>query len=295
LKKILALLFFYVILYRKKKGEISTLSNEYLNFKEISEKVKFIDLFNHLNLSYLQKNDELKTKDGIVVNIKKNLYFNTKDKQQKGSVINFLAAFKGIDLRSAAKELKDIFLSSEQEVKKQIPELELHYNDYLKQYSISPELAQEYEVGLVKQRSIMSGKIAFKIRDVNANPIGYVGFNTKDGSWFFPKGFRRILYNIHRVKESKEVILVINAFGALKIIEYGYTSVVALLGKTINEEQIEQLSQMNSVERILIIHPEPENIIIRLSKIKFVKLFPISDLSVLSKEEFKFNLNSPRE
>jgi len=268
------------------------LSNEYLNFKEISEKVKFIDLFNHLNLCYSQKNDELRTNDGIVVNIKKNLYFHTKDKTQKGSVINFLAAHKGIDLRSAAKELKDTFLSIEQEDKKQIPELELHYTDYLKQYSIGPELAKEYEVGLVKQRSIMSGKIAFRIRDINSIPIGYVGFNTKDGSWFFPKGFKRSLYNIHRVKESKEVILVINAFDALKLIEFGYSSVVALLGKTINEEQIEQLNQINNIKNILIIHPEPENIIIRLSKIKFIKLYPISDISVFSKEEFISILNS---
>ena len=65
------------------------MSNEYLNFAEISEKVSFIDLFNFLNIPYSQKNDELKTQDGIIVNVKKNLYFNTKDENQKGRVINF--------------------------------------------------------------------------------------------------------------------------------------------------------------------------------------------------------------
>jgi DNA primase len=271
------------------------LPNEYLNFKEISEKVSFIDLFNYLNISYSQKGEELKTNDGIVVNIKKNLYFNTKDKEQKGSVINFLASFKGIDLRSAAKELKDLFLNDEPESKKQIPELELHYTDYLNQYSISPELAKEYEVGLVKQRSIMSGKIAFRIRDINCNPIGYVGYNIKDNSWFFPKGFKRPLYNIHRVKDSNEIIIVVNPFDALKIIGYGYLSVVALLGKTMNEEQVEQLSQVNNIEKIIVVHPEAENILLRLSKRRYVKIFPFSDLSVLSKEEILANINSPRE
>ena len=67
------------------------MTTEYLNFAEISKKVTFKALFDYLNISYSQKNDELKTVDGIIVNIHKNLYFNTKDEYQKGSVINFLA------------------------------------------------------------------------------------------------------------------------------------------------------------------------------------------------------------
>jgi hypothetical protein len=271
------------------------LSNEYLNFSEISSKVSFKELLDYLNISYSQKNNELRTNDGIVINIKKNLYFNTKDNNQKGSVINFLAHYKKIDLRSAAKELKYNFLKESTSPKREIPELELRYTDLLKNNLISQELAKEYEVGLVKQRSIMSGKIAFRVRDVNSNPIGYIGLNIKDGSWFYPKDFKRPLYNAHRLTNSKEIFLVINPLDALKIIDFGFTSVGALLGRTINDQQINALEELKNVERIILIHPEPENIILRISKIKFIKLFPVSNLNVLSKEEFIAYLNSPSE
>lgn len=269
------------------------MSNEYLNFKEISEKVSFIELFNYLNISYSQKSGELRTNDGIVVNIKKNLYFNTKDGNQKGSVINFLANYKAIDLRCAAKELKDNFLSESSSPKKEIPELELHYNDYLNQYSISPELAKEYEVGLVKQQSIMSGKIAFRIRDFNGNPIGYIGLNIKDGSWFYPKGFKRPLYNVHRLTHSPTIFLVINPLDALKIISFGFSHVGALLGKTLNDEQFQTIKELENVEKLFLIHPEPENLINRLSHIKYVCCNATIKINELSKEEFLNNINSP--
>jgi hypothetical protein len=269
------------------------LSNEYLNFSEISSKVSFKELFDYLNISYSQKNDELRTQDGIVVNIKKNLYLNTKDENQKGGVINFLAHYKELDLRSAARELKENFLKEQVSPKREIPELELHYTDFLNQYSISEELAKEYEIGLVKQRSIMSGKIAFRIRDVLGNPIGYIGFNTKDNSWFYPKGFIRPLYNAHRLTECSKIILTINPFESLKIISFGFSSVGALLGKTVNDGQYKTLEDLEKVEKVLLIHPEPENLVIRLSKIKYIKCSLISHINELSKEEIISFINSP--
>lgn len=269
------------------------MSNEYLNFKEISEKVSFIDLFNYLNISYSHKNDELRIKEGIFVNIKKNLYFNTKDDNQKGSVINFLANYKNIDLRCAAKELKDNFLTEESTPRKEIPELELYYSDFLEQNNISPELAKEYEVGLVKQRSIMSGKIAFRIRDVNSNPIGYIGYNIKDGSWFFPKGFKRPLYNAHRLTDSPEIFLVINPLDVLKIVSYGFPFVGGLLGKSINDGQIQTLKELNNIRIIYLIHPESENIVVRLSQFKFVRCNSQIIFEELSKEKFINMIKNP--
>src|SRR5690606_41829952 len=74
--------------------------------------------------------------------------------------------------------------------KREIPELELHYPDILASYSITEEMAKEYEVGLVKQKSIMSGKITFRVRDGLGQPIGYVGYQEKDGSWLDRKSTR---------------------------------------------------------------------------------------------------------
>lgn len=55
------------------------------------------------------------------------------------------------------------------------------------------------------------------------------------------------------------------------------------------------LEELKNVEKIMLIHPEPENIILRISQIKFIKLFPIPNLNDISKEEFIDYLNSPRE
>jgi len=66
--------------------------------------------------------------------------------------------------------IKRQFLNEPTPPKREIPELELHYTEFLRQHSIGEELAKEYEVGLVKQRSIMSGKIAFRIKTLSVIP-----------------------------------------------------------------------------------------------------------------------------
>jgi len=171
--------------------------------------------------------------------------------------------------------------------------LELYFTDFLNQLSITKELANDYEIGLVKQRSIMSGKIVFRIRDINSNPLGYIGYGEKDNFWFYPKGFKRTLYNAHRLMEYKTIFLVISPLDAIKIISFGYPSVAALLGRTINEEQYQTLLQLDKLEKIFLLHDEPDNLILRLSKIKYVKCSSLSNIYKLSKEEFIKNLKQP--
>jgi hypothetical protein len=246
------------------------LSNEYLNFAEISEKVSFIDLFNFLNIPYSQKNDELKTQDGIIVNVKKNLYFNTKDENQKGSVINFLAHFKQIDLREAASILKSQFLSDVKEIKpkRDIPQLILEWDSYFEERGITLEIAKEYEIGFVKQRSVIAGRIAFKIYDHDSKLSGYVGYKKDDESWFFPKGFKRPLYNAFRLTEKKSVIVTTDPFDALRIVSMGFKQVVSLLANSMTTEQEEQLIKF---QNILLFHKEAGNIVNRLCLTSFIK------------------------
>ncbi|MGV8018296.1 MAG: hypothetical protein AB2L26_08990 [Ignavibacteria bacterium] len=265
------------------------MSNEYLNFKEISDKVLFADLFNHLNILYSIKNGEIKTKDGIVVNIKKNLYFNTKDNSQKGSVINFLANYRGTDLRNAAKELKDIFLNDNQLNQRELPVLELHYHDILRRNSISEKVALEYEVGFVKQRSIMAGKLAFKIYDRQGLPIGYIGYNEKDNSWLFPKGFKRPLYNAHRLRNNDLLVLTSDPFVAIKIVSFGITQVASLLANSMTTDQEEEI---RTFKNILLLHNEPQCIVERLRYHCFIKAPCItSSFKDITKENLEQFLN----
>lgn len=255
---------------------------EFLNFKEISSSIQFSDVLDWLNIAYETKGKELRG-EGFIVSLEKNLFFSPDNNSIKGSVINFVSHVKKINTRDAASLLKKQFLSKiEAHPKREIPNLELHYDEYLSKRGIDPNIAKEYEVGLVKDKSIISGRIGFKIYDYDSNHIGYVGYKEKDNSWFFPKGFKRPLYNRAKLNDTKSVIVTVDAFDALKIIsQTGYKQVTSLLANSMtNEQEIE----LTNFKYILLLHPDPANIINRLYKTSFVKasvlLKPINEMSV---------------
>jgi|GEM_PF-1203872 len=246
---------------------VSTLSKEFLNFAEISQAVQFRDLLDSLNITYIEKNGELKG-DGFIVNVSKNLFLMPKDDSVKGSPINFLAHYKGIELREAAIELKKKFLTKSKEPKRDIPNLMLEWDDYIKERGITHEIAKEYEIGLVKQRSIISGRIAFKIYDHEGKHSGYIGYKPVDNSWFYPKGFKRPLYNAFRLKDTKSLVVTVDPFDGLRIASNGILQVASLLANSMTSEQEEQLKKF---KYILLLHYEPINIVNRLFQTSFIK------------------------
>ncbi|MFZ1321993.1 MAG: hypothetical protein WAT71_10600 [Ignavibacteria bacterium] len=256
-------------------------NQEFLNFAEISKVIQFSELLDWLNIPYQKKNNELRG-EGFIVSIEKNLFFTPNDNNLKGSVINFLAHQKQISLREAALLLKQQFISQkiDNKPKRDIPELILLLDDYFSERNINPEIVVEYEAGYVKQRSIVAGRIAFKIYDSQSNHIGYIGYKKEDNSWFFPKGFVRPLYNIHRINEFKAVVVTTDVFDALRIISLGIKQVVSLLAKSMTAAQEEELKKF---KYIFLFHPEPENIVNRLFKTSFIKsptlIKPLADMS----------------
>lgn len=127
----------------------------------------------------------------------------------------------------------------------------------------------------------MAGRIAVKIYDNLGNHIGYVGYMEKDNTWFFPKGFKRPLYNLHKLEDTNSVIVTVDPFDALRIISVcPIKSVTALLAQSMTAEQEELLKKF---KYILLLHKEPANIVNRLYSISFIKapvlLKPLKDLS----------------
>jgi DNA primase len=255
---------------------------EFLNFNEISTSVKFEDVLNWLNVPFQKTKTELRG-EGFIVSLEKNLFFCPDNDELKGSVINFVAHYKKTDLRNAASLLKQQFLSKNKETKpkRDIPNLTLEWHPYIQERGISEEVYKEYEIGYVKQRSVVAGRIAFKIYDHEGNHTGYIGYKEQDGSWFFPKGFKRPLYNLHKIKDSKSVIVTVDPFDALKIASIGFPNVVSLLANSMTTEQEEQLKRFRY---ILLFHDKPENIVNRLYQTSFiiapVLSKPIKDMSV---------------
>lgn len=242
---------------------------EFLNFKEISSKISFEDVLNWLNIPFEKKGDELKG-DGFIISIEKNLFFSPTNEDVKGSVINFVSYYNGIELREAASLLKRQFLSEKEETKpkRDIPILTLEWDAYLAERGISPDITKAYGIGYVKQRSIMAGRIAVKIHNHSGEHIGYIGYKKEDDSWFFPKGFKRPLYNAHSLKDTKAVVVTTDPFDALRFISLGYTQAVSLLGNSMTTEQEEALKRFRY---ILLFHPEPANIVSRLYPTNFVR------------------------
>jgi len=255
--------------------------NEFLNFNEISKAISFEEVLNWLNIPFQRKNTELRG-EGFIISIEKNLFFCPDNDELKGSVINFVAHYKKVDLRQAASMLKTQFLSKNKETKskRDIPNLILEWHPYIEERGIKLEIANEYEIGLVKQRSVVAGRIAFKIYDHTGKHIGYIGYKVEDGSWFFPKGFKRPLYNAFRLKDTKSAIVTVNPFDALRIASLGLKQVIALLANSMTAEQEEQLKKF---KYILLFHKEPENIVNRLYSTCFIRapvLFkPLKDLT----------------
>lgn len=242
---------------------------EFLNFNEISKAITFEDVLNWLNISFQRKDKELRG-EGFIINIEKNLFFCPENDELKGSVINFVAHYKKVDLREAATLLKSEFLSKKMEskTKRDMPNLILEWHPYIQERGINEEIYKELELGYVKQRSVVAGRIAFKIYDHVGKHIGYIGYKEEDGSWFFPRGFKRPLYNAFRVKDPKSVIMTVDPFDALRIASLGFKQVVSLLANSMTSEQEGQLKKFRY---ILLFHPKPENIVNRLYTNSFIK------------------------
>lgn len=259
----------------KKKGDCTLSKQEFLNFTEISKAIQFEDVLNWLNLPFKRKGNELRG-EGFIISIEKNLFFCPDNDEQKGSVINFVAHYKKIDLRQAAIILKTQFLSKKQEAKpkRDIPNLKLEWDPYIEERGINETVFTQFEIGRVKQRSVVAGKIAFKIYDHTGAHFGYIGYKVEDGSWFFPKGFKRPLYNVFRVKDTKSAIVTVDPFDALKIASLGFPQVLSLLANSMTTEQEEQLKKF---KYILLFHKEPENIVNRLYATSFIKA-PVLDV-----------------
>lgn len=247
------------------------MSEKYLDFKEICKTISFEEVLNWLNIPYSKRGDELKGNAGVfkfIVNIDKQLFFVPRNEAIKGSIINFLSEYNGMTLREAAIELQSVFNKDTEPPQRDIPELKLFYTPILEKFGITEEIAMQYEVGLVKQKSIMKGRIAFKVCNQFEKVEGYVGWHAEKDHWLFPKNFKRPVYNANNIQYRELVIVTVSTLECLRLISRGYSNCVALIAKSMSEHQE---SILKSYSKIILLHPEPENIILRLAPNSFIK------------------------
>jgi len=186
-----------------------------------------------------------------------------------GNILDLVACMEACSIREAALRLRgwsDVSGEtglSEQLVSKgkntgrsqeKLPRLSfalrLRWHCYLEQRGIQWQTAASFGVGYYGGSGLMRGRIVFPIHDERGELVAYAG-RTMDGReprYLFPPGFHKsqVVFNIHRAVESAGrlggvAIVVEGFFDCLKVHQAGYSNVVALMGATISDRQLELL------------------------------------------------------
>ncbi len=171
-----------------------------------------------------------------------------------GSVLDFVAAMEGCDLREAALRLRHAFptddcvtaVGSQKQLvtKRKGTPAALRFtlrgidstHPYLEVRGIERRTAEEFGVGVYPGPGIFSGRLVIPIHNHLGELVAYYG-RAVDGSqprYRFPPGFAKaeILFNFHRAAatEKPAVVVVEGFFDCFTLCQAGVRSVAALMG-----------------------------------------------------------------
>jgi DNA primase len=127
---------------------------------------------------------------------------------------------------------------------------------------IKVETASRFEAGLPDPKStFLKQTVAVRLHDMQGHPIGYCGRRldpdaiSRWGKWRFPIRFPKgqLLYNAHRALAHghRGIVLVECPWAAMRLTQAGVPGVVALLGTTITQTQLDWLSPPPAVLLLL--------------------------------------------
>lgn len=192
-----------------------------------------------------------------------------------GSILDFVAAMEGCDLREAALRLRqDALLADESDAavgdqkqlvtKRKGSPAALRFtlcgvdctHPYLAARGIERCTAEEFGAGVYQGSGILSGRLAIPIHNHLGELVAYCG-RAVDGSqprYRFPPGFAKseILFNFHRAAatEKPAVVVVEGFFDCFKLHQAGVRSVVALMGSALYASQ--QRLLLNRFPRVIL-------------------------------------------
>lgn len=186
-----------------------------------------------------------------------------------GNILDLVAGMEACSIREAALRLRDWSHAprktglSDQLVSKgkradrspeELPRLSftlrLQWHAYLERRGIERATAAWFGVGYYAGSGFLRGRMVFPIYDEGGELVAYAG-RTMDGReprYLFPPGFRKsqVVFNLHRAVESAArqggvAIVVEGFFDCLKVYQTGYGNVVALMGASVSDRQVELL------------------------------------------------------
>jgi DNA primase len=122
---------------------------------------------------------------------------------------------------------------------------------YLAERGIPPELVERFGLGFCAVGS-MQGRVAIPIENARGELVAYAGrwvgsdaeLPAGEEKYKLPKGFHKglELFNLHRVKPYRHLIVVEGFFGAMRLHALRFPT-VALMGSSLSDEQVSQLQE----------------------------------------------------
>ncbi len=181
---------------------------------------------------------------------KKNLYYCPSCKAS-GHIISLVMKNRGIEWDAAIEFLNKAHASNAKKITEELKiSYELGFSDFIKDKGVSEDMCRFLEIGVPKGKTMLSGSVAFAVRDENGVRIAYYGIKMKDGKPIFHKSFNPelYLYNLCNINKTEPLYLTTDIFKCVGNIENGKQSIcnfgLPYLSKT-------QLDLLRSVEYIV--------------------------------------------
>jgi DNA primase len=113
---------------------------------------------------------------------------------------------------------------------------------------VREETAQYFAVGFFPGKGPMAGRVVIPIRDEDNELIAYAGrsLNGEEPKYRFPAGFHKsgVLHNLNNIGEQvSQVFAVEGFFDTINVWQNGFKNVVALMGRTLSDEQAKLLER----------------------------------------------------
>lgn len=200
-----------------------------------------------------------------------------------GNILDFVALMESCSIRDAAVKLQEWFLNpasphthprqTEMVVTTpQAKEGETTENrplsfalrgidpthSYLTTRGITQDTAKLFGVGFFPGRGSMVGRVVIPISTERGELVAYAGraIDDSEPKYKFPSGFKKseVLWNLDRVcqdKSVRSVIIVEGFFDTMKVTQAGFRNVVALMGLSLSDAQMQLLRPFREIVLML--------------------------------------------
>jgi DNA primase len=255
------------------------MSVDWVDFQQVKQAVSLAAVLQEYGVDWLRPSgrcDHLRGRcpihgqggaDAFHVSLQKNAFYCFYC-QQKGNVLDLVAALEKCSVRQAALRLQQRFglaavptyaptvVHRSNRKEELVPEKE---NDnpplpftlsplncahpYLQRRGISAATAEAFGAGYFDSRGLMRGRLVIPIHNEQGRLVAYSGraIDHSVPKYKFPARFRKslVLFNLHRAQACgrSTVVVVEGFFDCMKVDQAGWPSVVALMGSSLSVQQ----------------------------------------------------------